>query len=287
MPPPRKGLAFGAFLVAATLLALAPLEQSQAQLYIDIFPSQDDTNATLWVFSGSSRAGVTINNVGPYIRRSGSYDRRDTHKTQNAFVRSTPAATYNLTALRTASATNSPLDFESLRARLGHTIKLGTTNTLDDITIPSTATNVPTMSYAGRGSRTLAAMHLNNVSGTGWDDVGPRVTGSSDFNYGTGQPNVNWVGAGVMTNKPISHFHLTDLFATNPNDRFAGNRRGNAVLRSFTGWEERTGLRIRVHGKVIPEPQEYALVFGLFALGFVVVHRHRQKKKRQTQATTS
>ena len=180
-------------------LSLVSLEQSQAQLFIDIFPSQDSTNQTLWVFSGTSRSGVTINNVGPYIRRSGSYDRRDTHKTTRAFVRNTAPALYNLTPLFTASTTNAPLDLESLRTRLGATIKLGTTNTLDDITIPSTATNVPTLTFTGRGSRRIASMFLNDVNNTGWDDIGPRVAGTSDLNYGLGQPNVNWIGAWTWT----------------------------------------------------------------------------------------
>ena len=35
---------------------------------------------------------------------------------------------------------------------------------------------------------------------------------------------------------------------------------------------------------VVPEPEEYALVFGLFALGFVVVRRYFQKKRQQAAA---
>ncbi len=262
-------------------LSLVSVEQSQAQLYLDIFPSQDSTNNTLWIFSGSSRSGVTIANVFPYISTSGGYNRRDTHKTSNAFLQDptslTPAANYNLTSLFTASATNSPLDLESLRTRLGQTIKLGTTNTNDDITIPSTATNVPTLTFTGIGSRTIAAMHLNNVANTGWDNIGPRVSGSN-FQYGTGQPNVNWIGAATMA-KPIGHFHITTPGS------FNGNRPGNGVLKSWTDHTQDNGLRIRVHGRVIPEPKEYALVFGLFALGFVLFRRHLQKKQRQTQAT--
>ena len=244
---------------------------AQAQLWLDIFPSQDDTNATLWVFSGSS-AGWAHNNVPPRIRTSGGYNRRDTHKTSSAFVQSTPAANYNLTPLFTASTTNAPLDLESLRARLGHTIKLGTTNTNDDITIPTTATNVPTISYTGRGSRTIAAMHLNDVNNTGWDDIGPRVSGS-ELDYGSSSVAVNWIGAGIMTNKPIAHFHLTTPGSYN------GNRAGNAVLGGWTG-PQANNLRIRVYGAVIPEPEEYALVFGLFARGFVIFRRHFQKKRK-------
>ena len=191
---------------------------AQAQLWLDIFPSQDDTNATLWVFSGSS-SGWTHANANPHIRTSGGYDRRDTHKTDNAFLQDpaslTPAANYNLTSLFTATATNSPLDLESLRTRLGQTIQLGTTNTNDDITIPSSATNVPTISYAGRGSRTIAAMHLRNVPNTGWDDIGPRT--SSQLTYGSSSRTVTWTGAAVMTNKPIAHFHITTPGSYNGN----------------------------------------------------------------------
>ena len=256
---------------------------AQAQLYVDIFPSQDDTNATLWVFSGSSRSGVTIANVFPYISTSGGYNRRDTHKTGSAFLQDptslTPAANYNLTPLFTATATNAAKDLESLRTRLGQTIKLGTTNTNDDITIPSSATNVPTLTFTGVGSRTIAAMHLRNVQNTGWDDIGPRVSGSN-FQYGTGQPNVNWIGAGIMTNKPIAHFHITAP------GTYIGNRPGNGILKSWTDHTANNGLRIRVYSSVIPEPEEYALVFGLFALAFVFFHRRMMQKKRKAAATS-
>ncbi len=147
-----------AALILSALSSLVPLEQGQAQLYLDIFPSRDDTNATLWVFSGSS-SGWAHNNVPPTIRSSGNYNRRDTHKTSNAFLQDptslTPAALYALTPLFTATATNAPNDLETLDYWKGRTINWGTTNTNDDIAIPSTATNVPTISYTGRGSRTI------------------------------------------------------------------------------------------------------------------------------------
>ncbi len=43
---------------------------------------------------------------------------------------------------------------------------------------------------------------------------------------------------------------------------------------------------IVVHSAIIPEPEEYALVFGLFALGFVILRRHFQKKRQQASATS-
>ncbi len=251
-------------------------------MWLDIFPSQDDTNATLWVFSGSS-SGWTHANANPHIRTSGGYDRRDTHKTTRALLQDpislTPAANYNLTPLFTATTTNAARDLESLRTRLGQTIKLGTTNTNDDITIPSTATNVPTLSYAGVGSRTIAAMHLNNVANTGWDDIGPRT--SSQLTYGSSPRTVTWIGAAIMTNKPIAHFHLTTPGSYNGNRTPAAG----SILGSWTG-PQANNLRIRVYGSAIPEPEEYALVFGLFALGFVFFHRRMMQKKRKAAATS-
>ncbi len=260
-------------------LSFAPLEQSQAQLYLDIFPSQDSTNQTLWVFSGSS-SGWTHSNAGPYIRTgTASYDRKDTHKTSNAFLRS-GSGLYALTAVVTSSTTNAPLDFESLRTRLGQTIKLGTTNTNDDITIPSTATNTPTITYDGRGTRTIASMYLRDVNNTGWDDIGVRVSGSQ-LNYGSTSVAVNWTGSAVM-NRPIGDFHITTPGSYNGN-RPPGS---GSILGSWTG-PGSNNLRLRVHGAVIPEPEEYALIFALSALGFAFFHRHRQKKQRQAQATTA
>ena len=100
------------------------------------------------------------------------------------------------------------------------------------------------------------------------DMIGIRV--SSGFNYGSysGQPS-SWTGAGLLINKPIGDFFIKNVGVwptLNPN--FAGS-----------------GVTLRIHSAVIPEPEEYALVFGLFALGFVFFHRHRQKKRRQALAS--
>ena len=157
--------------------------KAQAQLYLDIFPSQDNNNQTLWIFSGSSSAWAHPN-AGPHIRTSGGFDQHDSDKTTSAFLRNTPQALYALTPLFTSTTTNAPRDLESLRTRLGQTIKLGTTNTNDDITIPSSATNTPMLTLGG-SSRTIANMLLRDVSGTGWDDIGPRLGGSGNFAYST------------------------------------------------------------------------------------------------------
>ena len=109
---------------------------------------------------------------------------------------------------------------------------------------------------------------MNDV--TAADNIGIRV--SSGFNYGSyvGQPS-SWTGAGLLINKPIGDFFIKNVGVwptLNPN--FAGS-----------------GVTLRFHSGIIPEPEEYALVFGLFALGFVLFRRHFQKKRRQAAAIGS
>lgn len=63
-----------------------------------------------------------------------------------------------------------------------------------------------------------------------------------------------WYGYGIL-DKPIGDF--TEGYYRNKQGSpyFAGNTAGS--------------ISIRVTRDVIPEPEEYALTFGLFALGFV------------------
>ena len=131
-PPPanRKGLAFGAFLVAATLLALAPPEQARAQLLINVYPSQDSTNQTIWIFSGSSSAGASNS-----IRTSGSYSSRDSwESTSSIFDANKPSnQTLSLSSLFSSANTN---DINSILSRIPGG---GKTN----ITFAASATNTP------------------------------------------------------------------------------------------------------------------------------------------------
>ena len=95
------------------------------------------------------------------------------------------------------------------------------------------------------------------------DQMGIRVSGSS-LSYSSGQSSA-WVGAGIL-NKPIGDF-FAGTYDNTPTAYFAANSQGS--------------IKVRINGQVIPEPEEYALIFGLFALGFVLFHRHRQKKRQQ------
>ena len=93
--------------------------------------------------------------------------------------------------------------------------------------------------------------------------IGPRVGGGSNLAYGTNRPAVNWFGAGLIQ-QPIGDFRSRDPYIRN---------KGN-ILGYFAANALGEGLRIRVHSSTVPEPEEYALIFGLFALGFVILRRH-------------
>ncbi len=251
-------------LLTATLLSLAPIEQSQAQIVINVYPSQDNpTNQTLWIFSGSSSTSYGGTSS---IRSSGNYNTRDT-----AAIVSNNGDLYNANRPSNQLLTLSPLfsssnskDIASVNARIPGG---GKTN----ITFLASATNTPTITIAGRGSRTIARLFMSenatsefiNPNLFYYDGLGIRIQ-SPNLLYGSGESS-SWVGAGVI-DKPIGDF-FTGTF--NP--------------RSGTTFGT---MRVVVNSQVIPEPEEYALVFGLFALGFVILRRHFQKKKRQQSAAS-
>ena len=250
-----------ALLLTATLLSLAPIEQSQAQLFIHAYPSQDNpTNQTLWIFSGSS---TTSRLSTTSIRSSGNYDSRDTAAIASG---SNNGNLYNANRPNNQLLTLSPLlsssntkDIASVNARIPGG---GKTN----ITFAASATNTPTITIAGRGSRTIARLFMDEDSFSTRDGWGIRIQ-SPNLLYGSGEAS-SWVGAGII-NKPIGDF-FTGTFNTADGDTYltTGNNQ----------------LRIVVNSQIIPEPEEYALVFALFAFGFVIFRRHFQKKR---QATTS
>ena len=134
-----------------------------------------------------------------------------------------------------------------------------------DITLAASATNTPTITI-GSSSGTISHLFLDeDASGLAshYDDLGIRSSGG--INYGAGASA--WVGAGLL-NKPIG-----DFFAGTFNNRadapfFAANSQGS--------------IQVTINNAFIPEPEEYALVFGLFALGFVFFRRHWPKKRPAT-----
>ena len=95
------------------------------------------------------------------------------------------------------------------------------------------------------------------------DILGIRVSGSS-LSYSSGNSSA-WTGSGVL-NKPIGDF-------------FAGTF-NNAAMQATFAANSAGSVRVIVNSQVIPEPEEYALVFALFALGFVLIRRRMQKKRQ-------
>ena len=242
------------------------MEQSRAQLYIDIYPSQDDYSRTLWILSGNSQASLSLTGSGPYIRHNAlagaaSANERDTYALQDLLFAGTrdggfPFSIPQLYPL--SSLSPSSTDYA------GVTNFWAATNTVSSL---SSAAGSPTLSFSNRvangavTNRSISHLFLYAQPG-GDDQVGPRVSGGSNLPYGTNRPAVNWVGAGLI-NKPIGDFLSRDPYIRNKADAlgyFGANTLGN-------------GLRIRVHSSTVPEPEEYALVFALFALGFVIFRR--------------
>ena len=187
---------------------------------------------------------------------------RDTYELQDLLyaaprgIGNSPLATpvlFSLTALSPSS-----LDYA------GVTNFWVATNTVSSL---ASAAGTPTLSFSNRvvngavTNRSISHMVMyDEAAGNSW--LGPRVGGGSNLTYGTNRPAVNWTGAGLI-NKPIGDFRSRDPYIRNKANiigYFAANTLGE-------------GLRIRVHSATVPEPEEYALVFGLFALGFVIFRR--------------
>ena len=236
--------------VATALLALTPLEQAQAQLLINVYPSQDNpTTQTLWIFSGSS-SGTSAGT----LRTSGNYSQFDSWQTASDIYNANKPSNQTITLSPLFPSSNTA-DRDSVLSRIPGG---GKTN----ITFAASATNTPTITI-GSGSRTISSMFMNDVNLA--DNIGIRV--SSSLNYGTSGQASSWTGSGLLP-KPIGDFFIKNVNNwTGLNPNFAGS-----------------GVTLRIHSAVIPEPEEYALVFGLFALGFVIIRRHFQKKQQRQQA---
>ena len=101
--------------------------------------------------------------------------------------------------------------------------------------------------------------------------MGIRVSGSSSFSYSASQSSA-WTGAGII-NKPIGDF-------------FAGTFNNSTLSRAIFAAASDGSMQVRINSQVIPEPEEYALVFGLFALAFVIIRRHFQKRRQQATTTS-
>ena len=229
--------------MVALVLCLVPLEQSQAQLILTINPLQNDTNTTVWTFSGSStasRSGAitttqssvnfeTIGSIIPYTSGGASL-----------FAGNRDAADHSLTA----NSASRP-----------------------QITTPS-------------GTRTISHIHLENDGSV--NIVGIRAAASS-LSYSTNDV-VSWRGQGTLS-QSITNFAVNTAGEYYYNYIFGPYFAAAGTL----GTPSSSGFRVMVSGTpaaLVPEPEEYALVLALFALGFVLFHRRRMQKKRQASATS-
>ena len=250
------------------LASFVPLEQAQAQLYVDIYPSQEYTNGTLFIFSGSSTI-ARQQSQGRGFRTTGSDWLQDTAYAFDPLFASQPGT--GIKPLTAIPVSTSNKDHDSLIRNLRSHNTAFTSANLNVIT------NAPTLAVASVNTRTITGLYLQDDS---WDRFGPRVSSALPYNNSDA---ISWTGAGVLTNVPISVFATRDPYIRARKAGAAGSFYGGSAGQQN---QVANGLRWRVHTTVIPEPQEYALVFALFALGFVFFRRHWRRKQRPQAATS-
>lgn len=264
----RQSKALLGSVIVGALLAVVAVERVQAQLYIDVYQSRDNNQQTLWVFSGSSTT-AQLWSVRTAVAGNDNFNRRDSWEvTGNGgalFPTNAP------TNQRLALAPITGLDAITSRDRWYVANVLTNTTTATDPTLSITTNSVAR-------TRAITSLFLNDDPGSGTtdrDELGIRVSGSA-FRYDNGGTS-EWSGAGILA-KPFSDFYSgdTDGTAFSFNNLGTGGTGGPRFAAGSDG-----SVVVRFHrGTVIPEPEEYALALGLFALGFVMVRRHWQKKKQ-------
>lgn len=127
---------------------------------------------------------------------------------------------------------------------------------IDNIQFISSVTNVPTIRI-GDTSKNIDWIFMNDTEDS--DEMGIiRGTPPNNLVFTKGQTS-HWFVSGIME-KPISDFYPGGFSIRH--------------LPYFTG----SGIQVNVHSRVIPEPEEYALGFGLFSIGFIIFHSCFQKK---------
>lgn len=256
----------GAVAVGA-LLSLLPVERGQAQLLIDVYESRDDANSTLWVFSGSSTT-AQLWSVRTGVAGNDNFARRDSWEvSENSgglYIANAPSNE------RIALSPVTGLDAITSRDRWY------VANVLTNIT---GAVGAPTLSITTNSvarSSAITSLFLNDDPGSGAtdrDELGIRVSGGA-FRYDASGTSA-WSGAGILA-KPFSDFYSGAADGMFTFNNLATGATGGPRFAAGTDGS----VQVRFHrGTLIPEPQEYALVFGLLALGFVMARRHWQTKR--------
>ncbi len=250
LPIIRKWMGFSVIAIAIIWTATT----AQAQLYIDVYPSQDNPDSEIvWIFSGSSTA-----HYGSSIRSSQNYHARDSWKHddvgESLYLANKP--TNQLVSLSPLfSNTNNPTDIESIQKRIP-----GSDRTQD---FDAIVTNAPTVTI-GSTSRPIGKIFMNDAD---VDEIGIRIT-PPNLVFTNGQTS-RWFGAGIL-NKPHSDFAPSE-YLENPLVSYTTH--ATAIGAPYFAERQRNGVRLRIHHSFIPEPAGYALVFGLFAIGFIFFRR--------------
>ena len=126
--------------------------------------------------------------------------------------------------------------------------------------------SAPTITFAATNALPISHIAFDSQPVLGDPDLGIRV---NQYYFYSAPQTVSWSGAGILTNFNMSQFNPgTYQSASHP-------------------YFSSQALRLTVNSRAIPEPKEYAFLFGLFALGFVLLRRYWQKKQQQAQATAS
>ncbi len=102
-------------------------------------------------------------------------------------------------------------------------------------------------------------------AGSADDEMGIRGTPGNNLVY-SNRHSIRWEGSGII-DKPISDFFPTPSYTSlySSFSRFDFNSKAPAP---YFG-----NVQMNIHPRVIPEPAEYALVFALASLAFVIVRR--------------
>ena len=203
-------MGFNALWTKRTALGLAGMAliwmatTAQAQLHINVYPSQDNpTSQTIWIFGHDGRTpyyGSSIRNT-----TATNFHLRDSWKPNTVgngapfYDNNKPTnVVFSLSPL--LSSTNNPKDIESITTRLAGSARV-TSPFYSGVTFPANSTNFPTMTF-GNATKRIGGIFMNDAA---QDEIGIRGTaGGGNLLYNT-NGTFRWFGSGIL-NKPISDF---------------------------------------------------------------------------------